>query len=65
MQNDLKPCPFCGKKLIHRAGKRVNRFYNGEPTIYYHYSPKCILDGIEITDKDIDKWNRRVKNDTM
>lgn len=35
--NKLKPCPFCNKKLIHTNGKRVNRYYKGEPTIYKHF----------------------------
>ena len=58
--SQLKVCPFCGKKLIHKAGKRVNRYYKGEPTMYMHYNPNCILDGIEICAKDIDKWNKRI-----
>jgi hypothetical protein len=57
---ELKPCPFCGKKLIHRAGKRVNRYYQGQITRYVHsYYSGCLLDGIEITERDIEKWNRR------
>ena len=59
MDIELKPCPFCGNKLIHVAGKRVNRFYNGERTHYYHYNPKCFLHGVTITDATLDKWNRR------
>lgn len=59
MSIELKPCPFCGKRLIHKAGKRVNRFYKGEPTLYVHYSPKCLLDEIRIWAKDIYVWNTR------
>lgn len=56
---ELKPCPFCGKKLIHRAGKRVNRYYKGEPTLYIHYSPKCFLHDIEVRAHELTFWNRR------
>ena len=59
MITEIKPCPFCGKKLIHKYGKRVNRYYKGEPTGYYHYSPGCILDRIEVTERALEKWNRR------
>ena len=55
----LKPCPFCNKKLIHTNGKRVNRYYKGEPTIYKHFPEGCILDGFQITEKTLDKWNTR------
>ena len=61
---ELKPCPFCGKKLIHRAGKRVNRYYKGEPILYVHYSPKCFLHGIEISAQDLNSWNRRQLKET-
>lgn len=56
---ELKPCPFCNKQLIHTNGKRVNRYYKGEPTIYKHFPEGCILDGLQITEKTLDKWNTR------
>lgn len=60
VETTLAPCPFCGKRLVHKAGKRVNRFYNGEPTIYQHpVWSNCILDGIEVWTKDLAKWNMR------
>ena len=56
----LEPCPFCGKKLVHKAGKRFNRFYKGEPTIYQHQLwTGCLLDGLEVRDIHLDKWNMR------
>ena len=36
--SQLKPCPFCNKKLIHTNGTRVNRYYKGDPTIYKHFN---------------------------
>ena len=60
MISHLAPCPFCGKKLVHKAGKRVNRFYKGEPTIYQHQLwTWYILCGIKVLAKDLMKWNRR------
>lgn len=64
MEKELKPCPFCGMKLYHVLGKRVNRFYNGEPTMYKHpRTNKCLLGvewkEIEIWERDIERWNRR------
>ena len=62
--SDLKPCPFCGADLMHIAGKRVNRYYRGEPTIYEH-PPRnnCVLGKygktIIIREVDIEAWNRR------
>ena len=56
---ELLACPFCGKKLEHRAGKRVNRYYKGEPTIYEHYSPGCVLHEFVLYAKDIEAWNTR------
>ena len=61
---ELLPCPFCNKKLIHTNGKRVNRYYKGEPTIYKHFPEGCILDGLQITEKTLGKWNTRVKPKT-
>ena len=52
-------CPFCGKKLKHVYGKRVNRFYKGESTGYSHYNPKCFLHGVTVTDQTLAKWNER------
>ena len=57
---ELLPCPFCNKKLIHTNGKRVNRYYKGEPTIYKHFPEGCILDGLQITEKTLGKWNTRM-----
>lgn len=64
---ELKPCPFCGRKLLFRAGKRVNRYYNGEPTLYEHeQTDDCILGKygktITVYAKDVEAWNRRVSD---
>ena len=63
MELEIKPCPFCGQKLNHIYGKRINRFYKGESTGYSHYNPNCILHGITVTEHTLDKWNRRVGNE--
>ena len=63
----LKPCPFCGRKLLFTGGKRVNRYYNGEPTFYQHPQyDDCVLGkyGLEVTIRnaeDVIAWNRRAK----
>jgi len=60
----LLPCPFCGVKLIHVYGKRVNRYYKGEPTLYEH-PPKqtCFLGRYgklaQVREMDIKEWNTR------
>lgn len=67
---ELKPCPFCGRKLLYVGGKRVNRYYKGEPTRYQHpQNDDCILGkyGYEVkiwNAKDVDAWNRRITDDT-
>ena len=66
---ELKPCPFCGRKLLYICGKHVNRYYNGEPTFYQHPSvDDCILGkygkAIQVREKDIKAWNRRTDNGT-
>ena len=64
---ELKPCPFCGVPLMHIYGKRVNRYYKGEPTLYEH-PPKdsCVLGKygrtITIRENDIESWNRRAED---
>jgi hypothetical protein len=62
--DELKPCPFCGAKLMHIRGKRVNRYYNGEPTLYEHpQKQSCILGRFaketRVYETDIEAWNRR------
>lgn len=57
---EVKPCPFCNKNLIHTNGKKVNRHYKGEPTVYRHLPEGCILDGLQITEKTLERWNTRI-----
>ena len=65
---ELKPCPFCGANLIHIYGKRVNRYYMGEPTLYEH-PPRidCVLGRygktINVRENDVKAWNRRAEDD--
>ena len=67
---EVKPCPFCGAKLKHVLGKRVNRYYNGEPTMYEHpLRQDCLLgrygQTIQVYGVQLEAWNKRVgdKND--
>ena len=64
---ELKPCPFCGASLMHIAGKRVNRYYKGEPTMYEHPPRQsCILGRygktVVIRETDLEDWNRRAED---
>ena len=69
MDNELKPCPFCGANLMHIGGKRVNRYYKGEPTIYEHPPRQsCVLGRygktIVIRETDLYSWNKRCTDGT-
>ena len=65
----LKPCPFCGRELLHISGKPVNQYYDNEPTLYQHpqYND-CILGRygreVQVWARNIEAWNRRVKDET-
>ena len=79
MQNELKPCPFCGSKA---AIKIISTKYECSAfgTTFKIFCPKCdfgfkressfeIRNGYPVTTKDgyaevIKKWNRRADNAT-
>lgn len=50
---ELKPCPFCGGKLL-----AIPYCYGGG---YGHLNNGCVLSGLEI--KDVEAWNRRASDD--
>jgi Lar family restriction alleviation protein len=62
MQNDLKPCPFCGSKYVFvRTTHRKDGLLN---TQYEVYCYECSANGGSRTEerKAREDWNRRVDN---
>ena len=59
MENELKPCPFCGAK-----------YYKDDEDFWYaaDHEPWCLLGGgthglsLIFTHEDVDAWNRRVND---
>lgn len=62
MQNDLKPCPFCGGEAIYNEKKILIECKKCRATIYGHKSYKGVTN-YKFWLASL--WNRRVENDTM
>lgn len=63
MQNELKPCPFCGSKYVY---VRTTYQKNGLSNVQYEvYCSKCSANGGSRTEEWIarEDWNRRVDNE--
>ena len=63
MENELKPCPFCGCNLIMRK----NRFgvwfdHPGDECILTHIADDCGC--FTLSELEIEEWNRRCNNGT-
>lgn len=59
----LKPCPFCGKRLVKKSENLVKGY---EPiTFYEHPSNDCVLSmntdefAYIVTEGVVEAWNRR------
>ena len=59
MENDLKPCPFCGKPLVYKEHRAIS--IKGHPLLQYyqHERTGCLMDLYEIYEDDVPCWNRR------
>lgn len=57
MENDLKPCPFCGLTLVHKTMRSPIEPYHVE--YWQHEKSRCILSLFEVEPHEITKWNRR------
>ena len=70
MQNDLKSCPFCGSEVELSGGPE-----NWKPTFYdpdsggdpytINCECGCSFGWFYDVEEIVDKWNRRVVDDTM
>lgn len=63
MENELKPCPFCGCEL-EQHGDKLGKWWT-------HPINDCILSCIDdvdgfvtIMDYEVEKWNRRCNDGT-
>ena len=58
---DFKPCPFCGAKLEqeNRINPRAKTWEFPFITFYVHPRNGCLLEGMEITSEQKEKWNVR------
>lgn len=77
MNKELKPCPFCGGKMIFHKDTYTNKYGKQVTEQYYmHEKEGCILDELmmpfvigagDATNNYIgeyaEKWNRRAKNE--
>ena len=52
-KEELRDCPFCGANFETEAGLK------------YHPNNECILEGRNITRREIDAWNRRPIEDAL
>ena len=80
-EKELKPCPFCGRKMVFHREEFINKY--GQKVVHQYYmheekETKCILDEIcmplvigagDATDEYIggyaELWNRRADNDKL
>ncbi len=66
---DIKKCPFCGCKLETYVEEREVRYTGGDyrlvsiGVMFRHPYNDCILDRFEFTEWQVEKWNRRHKDE--
>lgn len=62
MENELKPCPFCGANLE----RRERTLPGGRKEVaFIHPENRCIILQWKIVDEvDMRKWNRRMNENT-
>lgn len=66
---DLKPCPFCGVKLIPKVEiwRNPNTGFTGKNLVYSHPKTNCVLDfsryHFYADPWKVDAWNNRVETD--
>lgn len=61
-QRDLKPCPFCGAKLVRRMGDAEHNWR----CYYEHPDNQCVIFGIFDGYQGIEEyraWNKRYKEE--